>query len=1218
MPNRLIVEELANGDGVRVSLQREGQYAEAADAAPFGSPLSNGDLEDLRWYLEDYIAAPYAVYEERGQTIATKLRAWGHALFESVLGAGKPGHDEYVQACEGELEVAIIARSAPFAGLPWELLWDPKRAQPIALTAESFDRTRPTKGAAAAVPPGDVLRVLMVIARPSGLNDVGYQMIARPLMERLEAVRGKVHLEVLRPATFATLDAKLQAAMDAGAPYHVLHFDGHGTFGTEPSVAQGPLRYASNCATGYLVFESKGGDNDRVSAQKFALAINRAKVPVVILNACKSGTVGQTAIEAAVATQVLEGGAASVVAMGYSVYAIAAAEFMAAFYEALFAGKSIAVAMNAGRRQLYNRKERPSPKGLLPLEDWLVPVHYTRRPVCFAELQRTRTRGTLSFDALLDQLGRSGSMMSAPVSTTEQLAPIDRFVGRDSMFYQLEQALQWQRVVIVRGPAGAGKTELAKAFGRWWRDSGGVGQPQWVFFHSFEPGAASFRLDGVITEIGLSLFGPDFIGRTTEADHRCQLLLKVLREHRMLLIWDNFESVYSFPDSTGATPPLDAAEQQQMRAFVHRLSSEESQSRLIITSRTPETWLGEVRRLELGGLKPLEAAEMAENVLRPYPTARLRREERAFAQLLEWLDGHPLSLRLLLPHLEHVSPAHLLSELRGDVTQLPPGFLGEERLASLGASLKYSFDQLDAAVRERLLALGLFEGVVDKNVLAIFSQTDGVPARFAGADKAWWTETLQRLADIGLLTELTMGMYGLHPALPAYVKADWRQIAKAQFDQEHAAAECALIVAYAGFAVWLRRHIEGGSAEAALALIALQRRTMTRLATLALSEKRYIEVHAILEPLNVFWDSRGLVQEAHSWCDRARENLEDRNGNAPDLESAAGGLWLFLIGIEANRALIAGDLEAAYVVYDRIRERLESSSGSERQERLSVTYHQLAIVVQRSGNLDAAERWYHKSLEINKARGDLPSMATSYHWLGTVAQDRRDLDAAERWYSKALKIHKELGDRPGTARSYHQLGTVALLRRDLDRAERRQQKSRKISEALGDQHLTAATYHQLGMVAQLRHDLDAAERWFGKALEVFEELRQRPELPATYHHLGMVAEHRGDLDAAERWYGKALEISEELGDRHAMASTYGQLGILSEKRNAPIAALDWMVRCVSLFPELANPTNGTGPSDLARLTASLGMAALEASWQRCTGGPLPAPLRALLRDQVGA
>ncbi len=47
--------------------------------------------------------------------------------------------------------------------------------------------------------PGGRLRVLMVISRPLGARDVGYQMIARPLLRRLEAVRGEVDLAVLRP-----------------------------------------------------------------------------------------------------------------------------------------------------------------------------------------------------------------------------------------------------------------------------------------------------------------------------------------------------------------------------------------------------------------------------------------------------------------------------------------------------------------------------------------------------------------------------------------------------------------------------------------------------------------------------------------------------------------------------------------------------------------------------------------------------------------------------------------------------------------------------------------------------------------------------------------------------------------------------------------------------------------------------------------------------------
>ena len=85
-----------------------------------------------------------------------------------------------------------------------------------------------TGGAEAVEVLGGRLRLLMVIARPGGTSDVGYQMVARPLLERLEAVRGEVELTVLRPPTFAALRETVRQAAEAGEPFHVVHFDGHG------------------------------------------------------------------------------------------------------------------------------------------------------------------------------------------------------------------------------------------------------------------------------------------------------------------------------------------------------------------------------------------------------------------------------------------------------------------------------------------------------------------------------------------------------------------------------------------------------------------------------------------------------------------------------------------------------------------------------------------------------------------------------------------------------------------------------------------------------------------------------------------------------------------------------------------------------------------------------------------------------------------------------
>ncbi|WP_177246407.1 tetratricopeptide repeat protein, partial [Actinacidiphila alni] len=1003
------------------------------DPVPLVWPLPDEELVDLRWYLERYLRLPTAVYGERGERVAAELPRWGEAIFSSVFGDG-PAREAYTaaRARGGPVEITLLSKSPEQLGRPWELMAAPGRGVPVALDGVALTRSLQSGGMAEVFDaPGTRLRVLMVISRPGGTDDVGYQMIARPLLRRLEAVRGKVELVVLRPPTLKRLREVLADARAAGEPFQVVHFDGHGVFGMTPA-ASGPggwgtHMYAGPGPQGMLAFEKPGGGSDLVEAGRVAQVLAEAKVPLVVLNACQSAQVGAQ-VEASVATRLLAEGCASVVAMAYSVYAVAAAEFMTAFYERLFAGEPVTDAVRAGRAQLVLNALRPSLKGMLPLADWMIPVLYTRGETRFPELRSARESGDIG--AILTRI-REASEGGA--DRGRDLEPVGEFVGRDADFYTLDVAARLQHVVVVHGPGGTGKSELAKAFGRWWRDTGGVEQPELVLWHSFEPGVASFGLDGVVTSIGLRVFGPDFAVLDTE--QRQSAVEELLAEHRLLLLWDNFESVREMPDPGRATPPLSASEQDRMRAFLARVAAR-SKSAIVITSRTPEAWLGAaIRRVPLAGLTRDDATAYAEQLLAPYPDAHRHRQSPAFADLMDWLDGHPLSMKLTLPRLSTTTARHLLDALQG-LTALPDDDDADDRHTSLAASIAYSFQHLSADDQQSLTILSLFHDIADADVLGIFSGIEEVPERFRGRSVAQWTGLLGRAARLGLVTPLGGGMFRLHPALPAHLTTHWITLTPDTHTEEHTAALRALVSAFAAFSVWLKRQISGGDAQLAFALVAYQQRMLGAMLGHALTSHQWEEAGAIIRPLNDYWDAQGLTQEAQSWTDRIRTATEPPDGTPPDLNTPAGSLWMFVTGAQANRQHAAGQLDRAETTYQTIlRALLQQKSSPYQRASIAFIYHQFGMVAQARGRLEEAEDWYRQSLTIEEDLGNRPGMAITYHQLGWLAQARGRLEEAEDWYRQSLTISEDLGNRPHMASTYHQLGITAQARGRLEQAE---------------------------------------------------------------------------------------------------------------------------------------------------------------------------------------
>ncbi|MEV4767741.1 tetratricopeptide repeat protein [Micromonospora humida] len=1235
-----------------------GEYPSSVSGLPpLAWPLTDAQLAELRWYLENYLQEPFGVYGEHGPQLAAQLPVWGAQIFAAAFPTGS-AREAWVRARaraealgSGLVEIVVRSASADLLGLPWELMADPSRPAPLVLDGVAITRSLPAAGLRQGFGvEGSRLRVLMVISRPEGTADVRYRMIARPLLQRLEAVRGRVELVVLRPPTLENLEQVLRTAQVAGEPFQIVHFDGHGEFRSSSRAGGiGWGRKASQMAElrGELAFEGRAGGTDWVSADRVARVFAVAQVPVVVLNACRSATVGSR-VEAAVATRLLQEGTAAVVAMAYSVYTVAAAEFMAAFYERLFAGDRLAEAVAAGRYRLARADQRPSPKGPLPLADWMVPVLYARGDVRFPGLHTERgNREPVGdqLDNMRQRAVRADRRRDVPAISDDGIpAETGEFVGRDAPLYLLDVAARQQRVVVLHGIGGTGKTELAKAFGRWYRDTGAVDGPSGVIWNSFEPGVASYGIDGVIDTIGQRIWGDDFVG--LDRDNARSEVEELLASKRLLLIWDNFESVHTMADPHQTTPPLDEEQRSEICRFLRRIAAG-GRSAVVITSRTTEDWLGGpdmVARVAVGGLEPEEANEYAEQLLTPYPKARQRRASIAFGELMQWLDGHPLSMRLTLPYLQTVSAQKLLAGLRG-TSPLPTGDAGDgSRTGSLSACIAYSFTHLQPHDQKALRVLGLIHDVTNPWVLTLFSAMPRVPEQYRNRTADQWAAVLDRATGVGLLTPLGSGMYRIHPALPAYLA----------HGTESTATLHALMEAHAAFSLVLAKQIDDGrDSFAALAIIDHMRHTLGSLLGHALDQREWDVAARIFIMMIMYWDARGMAEEARIWLDRALSVVDPPEGSVSLASDPAAGLWLALTNAEAVRLNRAGRLEQAERAHRsalRVLEQQPPAAAAEGD--LSVPYLNLGNVARVRGDLDQAEDWYNKSLALQKSPRDSHRIAAIYHQLGRVAQDRGKLDQAEDWYRKSLHLGRKLGNRAHSARCYYGLGIVARMRGDLDQAENWYNKSLALQKPLDDRPGLAGTYQGLAIIAHLRGQPDLAEEWFHQSLLIFEELEEHHGRSSVFHWLGMVDQGRGELDRAEDWYNKSLDIKKSLNDRHGIANayhelgrvdqhrgeldraedwynrslairrtlddrpglalTYAQLALLAEERGQSAEALKWTVRCVSLFDQVPHPLTGTGTEHLKRMARNLGMNAVAQIWPEVTGQQLPAAVRTYL------
>ena len=448
----------------------------------FTAPLGPIEAEDLRWYLESYYLWPTGVFNERAAHIESRLPVWGQELYKAATGAQSAQKllADWMSVAEGserrfsvmvenralegsEDEEQAVADEAASAllSLPWELLHDGDAylfhdRNPVRVR-RSLPKERPTTAA----PTGLPIRILLVSPRPEDKRAayIDHRASAKPLVEALEDLGELVSVSLLTPPTFPALQESLRRASEAGKPFHVVHFDGHGVYDRERSLGalcfEDPAdEHKLSGRASELIYAAPPKDKS-VGNNKYMVDLVRAyRIPLMFLEACQRAMADKDPT-ASVAGRLLQGGVASVVAMSHTVLVETARRFVAPFYlradgrpedrpgdarrPARPEGRHLPRQGLPGRAALAGLvRPGPVPGGYRP------PAHHPRP-------------------------GRAGR--ASPASAHAGLGELP--VGRHTLRRPQPRALRAERLleqapyVVLRGEGGEGKTTLAAELARW-------------------------------------------------------------------------------------------------------------------------------------------------------------------------------------------------------------------------------------------------------------------------------------------------------------------------------------------------------------------------------------------------------------------------------------------------------------------------------------------------------------------------------------------------------------------------------------------------------------------------------------------------------------------------------------------------------------------------------------------------------------------------------
>lgn len=735
-------------------------------------------------------------------------------------------------------------------------------------------------------------------------------------------------------------------------------------------------------------------------------------------------------------------------------------------------------------------------------------------------------------------------------------SPLSSFVGRSTELEAVAAALAEHRLVTVTGVGGCGKTRLAQEVacrvGARHRD-----------------GVRLVPLAPVSTPEGM-VAAMTAVVQADTAPHR----------------GDEFDGLEAAIGGAEALLLLDNCEhlRVEVAAVVGHLLGSCPSLTVLATSREPLHLEGEqVIRVDPLPVEPcsLEVPSAAvqlfvERASLVHPGFVLEAANLGeVLRVCRRVDGIALAVELAAARAAHLSPAEIAALL-----EVRPGTLSSrkatktERHFTLGNTLDWSYDLLDAEEQEVFRRLGVFargadvsavgavcapaglaadqvlelvSSLIDKSLLVAEHRPGGTRYRMLETVRRYAAERLEAAGEasetrrrhaVWLTRHADRAGRVTDPAsegLGGTATSDDvdEVVAALAWAAEEGEQALALRLAAATWKCWeiSGRHAEGrrllgGLVEASSADAdggAVRARVLVAMAGLALTDGEYGEARATYE--------------------RAIADLE-HVGEAAALADALNGM--------AVVALYDDDPALAHDLVRRSLRHVELLGAD--HPGVGFANSTLGIIAARQGDNQAAERHFLDALGTFRRLRRKGEAASVLNNLGNLSADAGDPHRATRFYEGALQLQREIGDDRGAASSLNNLSLAAQQVGDLDHAAEHAEAARVLFVKIGDRLGEAATDNNLAnLEAELGRPAQALAL-YARSAAAFREAHDVRPLATALYNLAELADGVGDRQLAWDRLLDAVSLWNQMGAWEELRTGLGKLAELASRWRVPVAA----------------------------------------------------------------